>query len=232
MSTLRTAPAWAAALLALALAPAQAAPIHVAPGGPAVELLSNGSFETVSQNGGSGFCYTGNGLAGCAISGWTGSNGTVVITSTNGPWNNPASTGGNQGSGLGSYVVGLQGDGSSLSQLVEASGAALYQFTLRWFDGGRNSGLYSANTYDVLFDGALLGRYTTAAGQAWAQHSLSFLSDGSGVLSFVNLSLAGDHTSFLNNVSLTATAAVAEPGSLAIATLALATLGGLRRRRG
>lgn len=211
------------AALATAGAPAQA------------NLLLNGSFEaTVSAltAPAAQYCY------GCANDGWSGS--AVVMKSTSGAWGAPLSLG---GFSYGNQLVGLQNNTHVEQSLDLVAGTYL----LTWADAGRRH--YGATRYDVLFGNSLLNAtsFATLPGQAWSTHSLSFTASGPGALRFQGLAYSADGTAFIDNLSLTLTAAapaaapaastgqVPEPTSFGLVAVALMLAGlggraGLRRR--
>ncbi|MBT9494048.1 MAG: PEP-CTERM sorting domain-containing protein [Paucibacter sp.] len=195
-------------------------------GGAQAGVVTNGGFETQTGSSLSGFCYTSS--AGCTLAGWDTNGGTVVIGANSGAWGGPSSLANGQ-AGLGSFVLGLQGTGATLSQYLTLDAGA--QVALSWFDAGRSnhSGLQG---YEVTFAGAELGTFSTQAGQAWGQHNLSFTANGSGVLAFRSLNVGSyDRTSFINGIDAVASVSqVPEPQSLALALTGLATLALLRRR--
>ena len=120
-------------------------------------------------------------------------------------------------------------------------------YLLTWADAGRRH--YGATRYDVLFGNSLLNAtsFATLPGQAWSTHSLSFTASGPGALRFQGLAYSADGTAFIDNLSLTLTAAapaaapaastgqVPEPTSFGLVAVALMLAGlggraGLRRR--
>jgi hypothetical protein len=190
-------------------------------------VVTNGGFE--SQTGSSlfGYCYTSS--AGCTLADWSTSGSTVVIGANNGDWGGPSSLA-NGLSGLGDFVLGLQGSGATLSQYLSLDTGA--QVSLSWSDAGRSnwSGLQS---YAVSFAGVELGSFSTEAGQGWSQHHLAFTASGSGTLEFRSLNVGNyDRTSFLNGIDAVASVSqVPEPQSFALVLAGLAAVAFVRRRR-
>jgi PEP-CTERM motif len=182
-------------------------------------LLLNGSFEAPNR-GSNTYCYMG---AFCTTSGWAGS--AVIIASNSGAWGNP--------SGLGSYafgsqLVGLQ-NGLYTEQLLNLAAGT---YSLTWNDAGRAG--YNNTAYDILFDDVQINAasYTTAPGQAWSQHSLTFTASGEGALRFQGRAVSRDGTAFIDNLSLEVQSLnVPEPQSLALVMVALLGAGVASRRK-
>jgi hypothetical protein len=104
-------------------------------------------------------------------------------------------------------------------------------YQLSWSDAGRAPFIGAAGneSYDVSFDGNVLGSFSTISGSAWASHSLTF-SSGAGVFT---LRIAGttpfsqgDNSVLLDNFDLSP---VPEPATLAMDSAALAIFASWRR---
>ncbi len=190
-------------------------------------VVTNGGFENQTGSNVNGYCYTSS--AGCTLADWSTSGGTVVIGANNGDWGGPSSLANGQ-TGLGNFVLGLQGTNAVLSQYLSLDAGA--QVALSWFDAGRSnwSGLQS---YAVSFAGVELGSFSTEAGQGWSQHNLAFTASGSGQLEFRSLNVGNyDRTSFINGIDAVASVSqVPEPASFALALAGLAAVALVRRRR-
>ncbi len=101
-------------------------------------------------------------------------------------------------------------------------------YQLSWWDAGRAGyiGASGNESYDVSFDGNLLGSFSTTTGSAWASHSLIF-SAGAGVFT---LRIAGTtpfnqgDNSVLLDAFVLQPSEVPEPGTLALDGAALAIL--------
>lgn len=199
--------------------------VGTAQAGPVTQVVKNGGFETQAGSNVGGFCYTS--IAGCTLSDWTTSGGTVVIGANSGAWGSPTGLENGQ-SGLGSFVLGLQGTDAILSQYLTLGAGA--QVALSWFDAGRSnhSGLQK---YAVSFAGNDLGTFSTEAGQGWSQHNLAFTASGSGALQFRSLNLGNyDRTSFINGIDAVASVSqVPEPQSFALVLAGLVAVAVARR---
>lgn len=117
---------------------------------------------------------------------------------------------------------------NSFRQSVAIATPGTYELT--WWDAGRG-GFGGNQTYEVSFGGAVLGSFTTSTGSAWGQRSVVFnATAGTFTLEIAGKvpSSQGDHSALLDRFEL-APLAVAEPGLLAGAGLAL--VGAARRRR-
>ncbi|MEJ6005368.1 PEP-CTERM sorting domain-containing protein [Paucibacter sp. AS339] len=195
--------------------------------GPVTHVVKNGGFETQTRGGPYGdYCYT-TVHAGCTLADWTTSGSTVVIASNSGSWGGPSSLANGQ-TGLGNFVLGLQGDGATLSQYLNLNAGS--QVALSWFDAGRSNWSYGLQSYEVSFAGTKLGTFSNNVGQGWSQHNLAFTASGSGALQFRSLNLGGyDRTSFINGVDAAVTQ-VPEPQSLALVLAGLFAAALLRRR--
>lgn len=194
--------------------------------GPVSHVVKNGGFETQTRGGPYGdYCYTSE--AGCTVDGWNTSGSTIVIASNSGSWGGPSSLANGQ-TGLGNYVLGLQGNGATLSQYLTLNAGT--QVALSWFDAGRSNWSYGLQSYEVSFAGTKLGTFSNAVGQGWTQHNLAFTASGSGDLQFRSLNLGNyDRTSFINGVDAVASQ-VPEPQSLALVLAGLSAAALLRRR--
>jgi hypothetical protein len=202
--------------------------------GAHADTVANGNFETATFGG--EYCYgTACGIADWSVAAnpnagaWTGP---VLISSTSSAWGNPDAQ--TNGIVLGNYVLGLQntstdivgGVNSGLSSSFNVVAGQTYE--LSWDDAGRSG--YATHQYDVTVGGVDLGTFTTAGGQGWLAHEVTFTAQNSGVLTFTGL-LGGasgyDGTSFIDNVSATA---VPEPTSLMLMFVGTLGLVAWRRR--
>ena len=174
--------------------------------------IANGDFESSSSATGS-YCYGG----ACSVADWTAP---LLIASTSGPWGNPSAAAGSID--LGNWVAGIQNNQVLSSDFTFVAG---HTYTLTWDDAGRAG--YDVHSYDLSAGGASFAEYTTASGQAWSEHSVSFTASSDAALTFAGVNTR-DGTSFIDNVSLTTTA-VPEPASLLM--MAVSTLGLLAWRR-
>ncbi len=190
-------------------------------------VVTNGGFENQTGSNVNGYCYTSS--AGCTLADWSTSGGTVVIGANNGDWGGPSSLANGQ-TGLGNFVLGLQGTNAVLSQYLSLDAGA--QVALSWFDAGR-SNWSGQQSYAVSFAGVELGSFSTEAGQGWSQHNLAFTAAGSGQLEFRSLDVGNyDRTSFINGIDAVASVSqVPEPASFALALVGLAAVALVRRRR-
>ena len=134
----------------------------------------------------------------------------------------------------GSQAAFLQGVGASVTQSIGGfSGTETYmvQFSV----GSRYSnGSYDGNaTLGVSIDGTEIGQIVLTSSTPWFTYSSPSFTAATGAhsLSIYNLS-SGDHTGFVDAVSITGTAAaVPEPSTILLAGAGLLSLGLLRRRR-
>jgi hypothetical protein len=196
---------------------------------PARADLMNGSFESpvLASN---TFCI--NGSTCPTIDGWTG--GFYVINGSPGPITpmTPLPDG--------VQFAMIQATGT-LDQTVNIGVADSYQ--LSWADAGRAVyiGASGNESYDVLFDGNLLGSFSTTSNSAWTTHSVTF-SSGTGNFT---LEIAGktpfsvgDNSVLLDNFVLAPFEAehmpdmsqVPEPRALSVMVMGLFLLGGWLRR--
>ena len=187
-----------------------AAAFGVAALGAQANELANGDFESSSSATGS-YCYGSN----CSVADWTAP---LLIASTSGPWGNPSAAAG--AIGLGNWVAGIQNNEVLISDFNVVAGQT---YTLSWDDAGRAG--YDTHSYDLTVGGASFAEYTTTAGQAWSEHSVTFTASSDNALTFSGVNTR-DGTTFIDNVSVSA---VPEPTSLLM--MAVATLGLLAWRR-
>ena len=189
-----------------------AAAFGVAALGAQANEIANGDFESSSSSTGS-YCYGSN----CSVADWTAP---LLIAASSDPWGNPSATAG--AIGLGNWVAGIQNNQVLSSDFDFVAG---HTYTLTWDDAGRAS--YDTHSYDLTAAGNTFAEYTTTAGQAWSEHSVSFTAYSDADLTFSGVNTR-DGTTFIDNVSVTTTA-VPEPTSLLM--MAVATLGLLAWRR-
>lgn len=162
------------------------------------------------------------------------------------PWFFGASTGLINGTGSafntlgsipdGSQVAFFQGKGSFIEQAIR--GLTPGRYTLSFYTAGRqNSGCCDGNTsFNVTYRGTVIGSSTTSSFDQWTLNTFTFNAlAGPGELRFVNTSTSGDHTFFLDAVSIgsiTSQATTApEPATIALVGSGLVTLLVMRRRR-
>ena len=174
--------------------------------------IANGDFESSSSATGS-YCYGSN----CTVADWSAP---LLIAATSGPWGNPSAAAGSID--LGNWVAGIQNNGVLSSDFDFVAG---HTYTVTWDDAGRVD--YWNHSYDVSAGGKSFAEYTTLAGQAWSEHSVTFTASSDAALTFAGVNTV-DGTSFIDNVTVTTTA-VPEPTSLLM--MAAATLGLLAWRR-
>lgn len=132
----------------------------------------------------------------------------------------------------GNYAAFLQGDGGRVSQAINFAAGA---YTLSFEIGGRvSTGAIDGNQFvDVYLDGNPIGFATSSSGQPFTLKQIDFNVAAPGVLELAFLGLEqGDHTAFIDNVSITSRGVPdggATAGLLALAAGALFVSG---RRRG
>ncbi len=173
------------------------------------ELVINGGFENPALN--SGYNFGGDAYqpqpnyvypgfyAPQTVAGWTYSGGVGLIDTSQGSnaWygsTSPSGYGGNQ------YAF-VQGQSTLLETFTSASAGGA---TLSWLEAGRpDLGPFAGDqTYEVIFNNALVGTFSTVSGQNFTPEMLSvLLLAGSNTLEFVGQS-ALDNTAFIDNVSI------------------------------
>lgn len=211
-----------------------AAALLLASGAQAQNLIVNGDFEASNAPlGGWEYVHnTGWGNPGVVAPGWSmaGNTGTGII-------NHDASGWAWQGMASASAVAFLQdhpvfnGAAPLLSQQFSSNGTA---YTVSFELGQRGS-----NQQDVIvsLDGVALAAPIVAAANGMANHysfNVAGLTGSTHVLSFTSAFTPGDQTSFIDNVSVVATAFAApvpEPASFGLMGLGLLGMGLLRQRR-
>jgi hypothetical protein len=207
-------------------------------GADAQNLLLNGSFETLSQSVASDTYTTGFGsLPVTVATGWTlGTSGVNngydgIAESVNGALSNFATKDIEDGLN----AVFLQGAGSVSQTLTLGIG----QYALSYYEMGRPSayGGNGANPVTASLSGGLVNDVETpantdiTAASDWSLYTDNFsvTTAGSYTLQFLGddaYGVAGDHTTFLDNVSIQA---VPEPSSVAL--IGLGAFGALFGRR-
>ena len=195
-------------------------------------LLVNGGFDDltgVNLTAGS-FCYLNNASLECrTIPGWTSTDSPTLILADSSPWQKPAEIAGYSDT-QGEVLLGLQSGTSIQQALTLAAGS----YTLSWLDSHRNLIQFDtgAQVYEVRLGTELLASLTTAPGDPWQAHQVTFTTGGGTLaLTFDGVQLlgpGGDATTFIDSVSLTS--AVPEPGTWALMLGGLAGVAALRRR--
>jgi hypothetical protein len=209
------------------------------PASAAVNLLSNGSFESPDLNGNPTFgpnatnnnlpAYIYPGGAGpSTVDDWTYNAGTGLINTNVGsnPWYGGTSPSGFDGK---QYAFVQGGSTSTLSQTFFSSGGGLT--TIEWLEGSRpNFGSYDGNqSYQVFLNNLLLGTFSTLSGQNFELESVNgTLIAGVNTLEFRGFTAEGDHTAFIDNVSVSA---VPELSTWGMMLLGFAGIGFVAYRR-
>ena len=210
--------------------------------------LANGSFETpvISTAAPLGYVYPAGPSGGWTFSTpFVGTNqfdGSGIINGTTGTawWSGglqaaPTGYDGNQFA----FVQGL----GAFSQTFVAPFTG--QFSVNWLEGSRQnerlvnaqSTFDGAQSYNVLLNNVVLGTYSTPSGQNFEAESTSLFSLIGGVsytLEFEGLTSVGDHTAFIDMVSVDGTAAATPlPAALPLFATGIGAIGllGWRRKR-
>ncbi len=198
-------------------------------------IISDGSFEMPSLAGTTyGYCYPQAAFAVNCVG-----EGVEAVYGSFGSWHGDAaaaaarvgSNWGLNGSPPDGVQYGvLQGISSwQHSYTIPTAG----QYLLTWWDAGRTNpfGLWDGDqTYVVKMDGPVVASFSTVTGQPFTQHSLLVtLTSGSHSLRFSHLdAVAGDHSAYIDAVSL---APVPEPATASLLLAGFLGLAGLLRHR-
>jgi Protein of unknown function (DUF642)/PEP-CTERM motif len=201
-------------------------------------LITNGSFETpVVPVGG----FTNFPSGSTLITGWTvvGAAGGVSVVS--GAFSQECCTFPAEN---GSQWLDLTGDGTNSIEGVEQTVATTVgtRYTLTFWVGNvfDPTGIFgTTSTVDVRLgglSGTLLGAFTnsstTMGTQVWEQFTTSFVAVGSSTtLDFLNADPPTDNSNGLDNIVLTASSAVPEPGTLLLFGSGTLGLAGVLRRK-
>ena len=182
--------------------------------------VTNGSFE--SPNIGPGYIYF-SGLVGS----WNYFGGAGIVNTSGGPtaFNAPAAVDGSQ-------VAFIQGNGSYVEQSLSSLSAGTYQLGFNTV-GRQINGSYDGNTsYAVYLGSNLIFAGATTSYDNWVQYTVTVPTTGPANLRFENQSLPGDHTFFLDDVTLVQrTVATPEPASLVLVATGLFGVAGIVRRK-
>lgn len=187
----------------------------VSPASAAVNLLINGSFELPDLNTNPSFgpeafnpvpgSYVYPGLFGPATyDSWTYNAGGGLINTSVGsnPWYGSTSPSGFEGH---QYAFVQGGPTSTLTQIFSSAGGSLT--TIQWLEGSRpDFGCCNGDqSYQVLLNNIVLGTFSTLSGQNFELESVNgTLLAGSNTLQFKGLTVDGDHTVFIDDVTVSA----------------------------
>jgi hypothetical protein len=177
-------------------------------GAASAATLENGDFEAINIGTGNYFYPAGNNFDGGyapiqnPYAGWTWSGNAGVINAQAGnAWYGSTSP-----SGFSRNQYAFVQTGGSFSQSFTVSSAETA--TLSWLSAGRpNFGAYDGDaTYEVLVDGNVVANESTYSGQNFIALSVAGVQLLAGVntLTFLNTAPGGDHTSFIDNVAVSA----------------------------
>jgi hypothetical protein len=192
-------------------------------------LLTDGNFESTGESfsSSSSYCYgSAVGARTCgsapayAVNGWSGTGDVVYLSSDSNAWQYPDSQS-HAGIDLGDVVAGVQNVSTLTSDFVFTKGQ---EYLLTWVSTNRGYG--DDQSYSVQAGGVVDPKTITTSANGWNTYSFEFVAANTGPLTFTGLSTSGDHTSFIDNVQLSA---VPEPTSLLM--MAFGTLGLLAWRR-
>jgi hypothetical protein len=202
-------------------------------------LVTNGSFEQGAVPSANSYGYAGSSDSSLpkvgtgssdAVTGWT-FNGAALSNSAQ-AWDPRGAV---FSSVLGTVYAALQSNSSFYTKFTATATGA---FSLLWYDAGRNySGSYDGNqTYKVSVADSSHTLWsenygtTTGSGPSYLTQLLNLVNGVQYTLTFTGTSSSGDHTAFIDGVSVTAV-----PGPIAAAGLpglmALVGLGLYRRRQ-
>jgi hypothetical protein len=186
--------------------------------------IQNGGFE--SPNIGPGYQYF-SGLLGS----WNYFAGAGVVNTSAGatPFNAPSATEGNQ-------IAFVQGYGSFVEQSLPTLLAGTYQLCFHTVVRQITGNYDGTTSYGVYLGANLLLAGATTSNDNWVQYTLTVPTTGAATLRFQNESAAGDHTFFLDDVTLSqdiSQEALAAPEPASVVLLATGMLGlvGVTRRK-
>ncbi len=202
----------------------------------AAEIILDGGFETPSLAGTpNGFCYPQPSVSSvnCVSEGVETSSGNF------GPWQAGASAAVTKVGGASWGLNGLPADGTQFGVLQGAGSwlqsiaiPATGNYLLTWWDAGRTNPLFGWDgnqRYVVMIDGlGAIATLSTTSGQVFTRHALALtLTQGLHSLRFAGLISSGDHSSYLDAVSLTP---VPEPTTAGLLAVGLVCMLGMLRR--
>jgi PEP-CTERM motif-containing protein len=201
----------------------------VLPAVPSAANILDGSFEVQAPaeiGANPGYCYGPGPTCTGVNTPWESFDGGGFQLETNVAWPGTPTP-------AGDYYAFIQ-NGGSVNQAFTA--AATGTFVIEFLEAGRNNPNFSGNQlYEVLLNGSPIFSGSTVSGQpftAVTTDPFELILGQNYSLSFHGLTFEGDQTAYIDDVRLTAAAAIPEPSTWALLLLGFGAVGLAMRRRG